>query len=144
VQADRGLAGAGAALHDERAVGRLRDQRVLLGRDRRDDLAHLADAPAGDVLDDRLGEVLLPRLELLVDEPEHGAVLDVEPPTPADAERGGRCGGVERLRGRRPPVDRQQAVAFVGDRMPPDIQRLLPRPVDPPEVQRPAGGGVRA
>ena len=144
VQADRGLAGAGAALHDQRAVGRLGDQRVLLRRDRRDDLAHLADALARDVLDDRLGEVLLPRLELLVDEPEHGAILDVEPAPPADAARVGRRGGVERLGGRRPPVDRQQAVALVGDRVPPDVERLLPRPVDPPEVQRTAGGGVGA
>ena len=144
VQADRGLAGAGAALHDERAVGRQADQLVLLRRDRRDDLAHLADALARDVVDDRLGEVLLPGLELLVDEPEHGAILDVEPAPAADAARVGRRGGVERLGGRRPPVDRQQAVALVGDRVPPDVERPVSRPVDPPEVQRPARAGVRA
>jgi cardiolipin synthase len=144
VQADRGLTGPGAALHDQRAVGRQADQLVLLRRDRRDDLAHLADALARDVVDDRLGEVLLPGLQLLVDEPEHDALLDVEPAPAADAARVGRRGGVERLRGRRAPVDRQQPVALVGDRVPPDVQRPLPRPVDPPEVQRAAGAGVRA
>ncbi len=40
VQPDRRLPGARAALHDERALGLGRDQPVLVGLDRRDDVAH--------------------------------------------------------------------------------------------------------
>jgi hypothetical protein len=69
-------------------VGSSRIIPYWLGRDRRDDLAHLADALARDVLDDRLGEVVLPAgCERLVDEAEHAAVLDVEAPAPRDAAR---------------------------------------------------------
>jgi hypothetical protein len=77
----------------------------LLGRDRRDDLAHLADALARDVLDDRLGEMALAaRPELLVHEPEDPSLLDVEPAPAAHALGVLWRGGVEGLRARRPPV----------------------------------------
>jgi hypothetical protein len=145
VQPDRRLARARPALDHERARPPVRDQVVLLRRDRRDDLAHLADALARDVVDDRLREVVgLAGADPLVDEAEHRAVLDVQAPPALHAARVLRRGGVERLGRRRPPVDRQQPVVAAGDGVPADVQRSLPLPVDPPEVQRPARRRVRA
>jgi hypothetical protein len=145
VQPDRRLAGSRPALDDQRAGRPLRDQPVLLGRDGGDDLPHLPHALAGDVLDDRLGEVLLAAgRQLLVDEPEHRAVLDVQPPPARDAPRRARGRGVERLGGRRAPVDGEQLVVRVGHRVAADVQRLAVRAVDPPEVERPARGRVQA
>ena len=113
------------------------DQLVLVGRDRRDDLAHLAHALARDVLDDRLGQVVVVLgRERLVDEAEHRAVLDVEPAAAPDALRVVRRRRVERHRRRRAPVDRQQVVVRAPDGVAPDVERLLA--VDAAEVQRPA------
>ena len=61
VQPDGGLAGARAALHDERAVGIGGDQPVLVRLDRRDDVAHPPLAAA---------------LELLEQEVRHRCALD--------------------------------------------------------------------
>ena len=52
----------------------------------------------------------LARRQLLVDEPEHRAVLDVEPAPARDAARVGGRRRVERLGGGSAPVDRQQLV----------------------------------
>ena len=122
-----------------------RDQLVLVGRDGRDDLAHLADALAGDVLDDRVGEVVLePRVERLVDEAEHLAVLDVEPAAPPQTLRVALGGGVERLGGGGAPVDREQVVGRAVDGVAADVQRLAVGAVDAAEVQRSARFGVHA
>ena len=55
VQPDRRLAGAGSALHDERAVGIGRDQPVLVGLDRRDDVAHAPLAAPLELLEQEVG-----------------------------------------------------------------------------------------
>ena len=60
--------------------------------------------------------------------PSTCAVLDVEPATARDPARVRRRRRVERLGGRRAPVDRQQLAVRVGDRMAADVQRLLPPP----------------
>ena len=128
VQADRGLPGARPALDHERALAVAADQLVLVRRDRRDDLAHLAHALARDVLDDRLGQVVVALgHQRLVDEAEHRAVLDVEPPPAPAALRIVRRRGVERLRGGRAPVDRQQVVVRAPDRVAPDVERVARR-----------------
>ena len=56
VQADRGLAGARTALHHEAGVERRADHHVLLGRDRGDDVAHLAGAGALELGEQRIGD----------------------------------------------------------------------------------------
>ena len=145
VQADGRLPGAGAALDDERAFGVARDQLVLVGRDRRDDLAHLADALARDVLDDRVGEVVLElRVERLVDEAEHLALLDVQAAPPSDAVRVLLGRGVERLGGGGAPVDREQVVGRAVDGVAADVERVAVGAVDAAEVQRAARFGVHA
>ena len=56
VQADRGLAGARAALHDEAGVERRPDHDVLLAGDGGDDVAHLAGALALELGEQRVGD----------------------------------------------------------------------------------------
>ena len=56
MQADGGLAGARAALDDERALGLGGDQPVLVGLDRRDDVAHPALAAAVELLEQEVGD----------------------------------------------------------------------------------------
>ena len=51
VEADRGLARAGPALDDERRLGRAGDEAVLVGLDRRDDVAHAGVARALELLE---------------------------------------------------------------------------------------------
>ena len=138
MQADRRLARPRPALDHERPFDGLRDQLVLLGRDRGDDLAHLADALPRDVLDDRVGQhlVALAGGERLVDVAVDGALVDLEPAAPHHAVVVGGRRGVVGLRGGRAPVDREQVVVAVGDRVAADVQHAPVRLVDPPEVQR--------
>ena len=56
MEADRRLARAGAALDDERAVGLGGDQPVLVGLDRRDDVAHPRVAAALELLEQEVGD----------------------------------------------------------------------------------------
>jgi hypothetical protein len=145
VQPHRGFPRPGPALDDERGRRILADHPVLLGRDRRDDLAHLADTLARDVLDDRLGEVVgLAGLERLVDEPDDAAVLDVEPPPQRDPARVMRRRRVERLGGRRAPVDDEHPVVRVHDDVAADVQAVAADRVDASEVERAARLGVDA
>ena len=143
VQADRGLAGAGPALDDERRQRAFGDRLVLLRGDRRDDLAHLADPPAGNVLDDRLRQLITATGgEVLVDESEQPGILDIQTPSQRDPARvPGRC-SIKRLGGRRSPVDREQEVATVDDHVPAYVGGAASDAVDPPEVQRTARFGV--
>ena len=68
VQADRGLAGAGRALHADRVVQVGADQLVLLGLDGGDDVAHRPDAGPLDLggQDPARGAELLAAVEVLV------------------------------------------------------------------------------
>ena len=56
VEADGRLARARAALHDEARVERRADHDVLLGRDGRDDVAHLAGARSLELGEQRIGD----------------------------------------------------------------------------------------
>ena len=56
VQGDGRLAGAGTALDDEHLVDRGADDEVLLGLDRRDDLAHRPGALGADLGEHRVGD----------------------------------------------------------------------------------------
>src|ERR671920_1698304 len=100
----------------------------------------LADALTCDVLGDRVGEMVLAAgAERLVDEPEHAPLLDVDPPPTDDVAGVLRRRRVEGPRTGRAPVDRQQPVGLVGDRVAADVQRAAVRAVDAPEVERTAG-----
>ena len=60
VQADRGLAGAGRALHADADGELAAHDLVLLGLDRRDDVAHRADARALDLVrEERTGRCFI-------------------------------------------------------------------------------------
>ena len=113
VQRGDGLAGAGAALHDQhpRQVGA--DHPVLLGLDGGDDVGHPAGARARDRRDQRrlagqgrpvaVGQLV--EVEDLVVDAGHLAEPGVDVPPPDEPLRAARRGGIERPRGRRPPVD---------------------------------------
>ena len=146
VQADGGLAGAGTALHHERAVVRSGDDVVLVGRDRRDDLPHLADPLRIDVAEDRLGQGVLRRArELLVDEPGDALLVDVEAASPDDAHRRARTRLVEGAGRRGAPVDDERLAVGVGEEMASDVERVAAAVVhvEAAEVERAAGVRVR-
>ena len=79
MEPDRGLAGARAALDDQHARRLAGDQAVLVGLDRRDDVAHalvaaaleLLEQDVGDAVDDVAGRAV----ERLVVEVEEGAAF---------------------------------------------------------------------
>ncbi len=107
VQADRRLAGSGAALDGERRPQTVRDQPVLVGLDRRDDVAHVRVARAVQVLEQEVpaGDGRRRAVEGLVRDREQPPPLDPEAAAQRDALRIGGCGGVERPGGGRLPVD---------------------------------------
>ena len=87
MQTDRGLAGSGTTLHDEALVERRADHFVLLGLDRRDDVAHLAAATALELGEQRVGHpaaaagaLRVGIEEVLVEQPERA-------PGPSSAKR---------------------------------------------------------
>ena len=115
VQADRGLAGARAALHHQALIERGTDDHVLLGLDGGDDLAHRAGAGGADlgqhrVGDARAGGLVVGVVELLVEVGGELAVGQREPAAVRQAERVGVGGAVERRGDRRPPVDHHRIV----------------------------------
>ena len=139
MEADGGLARARAALDDERRLRRARDQLVLVGLDRRDDVAHPRVARPLELLEQkvvhrrRVGERAVERL-----------VADVEQCPPAraeaapegDAVRGDRCGRVERPRRRRLPVDDERAARVVVNPAAPHVERVAcPLGVDTTEAE---------
>ena len=94
VQADRGLAGSRAALHDEADVERRADDDVLLGLDRRDDVAHLAGARPLELGEQRVGDAAghaaqhaVGVVEVLVEDVEQVMALDAEPAAALEPER---------------------------------------------------------
>ena len=110
VQRDRGLARAGPARDDQRAVVGRADGEVLLALDRRDDVAHLRPALAGDrgeeraVADDGAVELGV-GVEQLVLHPDDLRGADGDGAAAHHAERVGRRRPVERRRRGSPPVD---------------------------------------
>src|SRR5439155_13184934 len=91
MEPDCGLAGAGAALDDERAARLARDQPVLVALDRRDDVAHVLLAGALELLEQDVRHAARERrrgaVERLVDEVEQRPSLDAEAAARRDALR---------------------------------------------------------
>ncbi len=117
MEADRGLAGARPALDDEETLGLARDQAVLVGLDRRDDVAHVLVAAALELFEQDVGDAVddLARgaVQRLVVELEQLPSVDAEAPAQRDAQRLGHRRGVERPRRRRLPVDDERCVVLV-------------------------------
>ena len=140
VQADGCLAGARAALDDERGLRRAGDQVVLVGLDRRDDVPHARVAGALELLQekvvDRSCRVGQRAVERLVADPRQRAPARAEAATERDAARRGRRSGVEGPRGRCLPIDHQRAARVVVHPAAADVDPvggLLG--VDPPEAE---------
>ena len=137
VQPDGRLAGAGTALHDERAFGLGRDQPVLVRLDRGDDVAHPHVAAAVELLEQEVGDArALDRaaVQRLVGDVGQAPALGAEAAPLADAVRLLRRRRVEGPRGGRLPVDDQRLVLVVVHPAAADVERPR-RPVDrePPE-----------
>ena len=120
VQSDRRLAGAGATLDDKHLVDRGPDHEVLLGLDRRHDLAHRPGALGTDLGEHRVGDAAgdigsVGIVEVLVEVRRDLSVLQREPPAQADPERVGTGRPVERGGDRRSPVDDNRVVVVVLD-----------------------------
>jgi hypothetical protein len=117
MQADRGLPRARAALDDERRVRIACDQAVLVGLDRRDDVAHAGVARPfelfeEEVVDDCRGLGERP-VESPVADSREDTPLRAEAAAESDAVRVGRRRRVERARSRSLPVDDDRAVIVV-------------------------------
>jgi hypothetical protein len=123
VQADRGLSGAGRALHADRVVQLGPDELVLLGLDGRHDVAHRPDARPLDLggQDAALGAQLLAAVEVLVLEAGQLAPYEAEAPAGRDALRVAHAGPVEGAGERGPPVEHHRLAQVVGDVPPADV-----------------------
>ena len=146
VQGHRGLAGARTALHHEHPGRRGPDDAVLLGLDRRDDVAHPPGPPGGDRRHQgRLareagaaaGRGRVVEVEHLVVDRQDLAAAGAQVPPAAHPLGRGRGGGVERLRRGRAPVHQQRLVVvlLVEQAQPPDVAPLPRLRVEPPERQ---------
>ncbi|GHG75391.1 hypothetical protein GCM10018980_72850 [Streptomyces capoamus] len=121
VQGDRGLAGAGAALHDQHAPVRRPDDAVLVGLDGLHDVAHPAGAGRvqGGQQDGVAAGVLVPgaggvaEVEDLVVQGGDGTALGGDVPAAAQAHRGVAGGQVEGTGDVGPPVDEDRGVLGV-------------------------------
>ena len=143
VQADRRLAGAGRSLHADAGADVAAHDLVLLGLDRRDDVAHRADAGPLDLRrEDAAGCGRVAGGEVLVLVGGEAAAVDAEAAPQLHAHRLGGGGPVERRGDRGPPVDDHRVAVVVADVPAPDVERLLAvlgAHVDPAEEQ----GGAR-
>ena len=140
VQPDRGLSRARPSLDDQRRLRVPRDQVVLVGLDRRDDVAHPRVAGALELLEqevvDRSGSVRERAVERLVADPGQRAALRAEATPQRHAVRGDRRGRVEGPRGRRLPVHDEGAAGVVVHPAPPDVDLVRCfLGVDPPEAE---------
>ena len=99
VQSHGGLAGARTALDDERRLGRSRDEAVLVGLDRGDDVAHARVARAFELLQQEVVErsrnVGERAVERFVADARERSALEAEAASEGDAVRLGGRRGVE-------------------------------------------------
>ena len=148
VQADGGLAGARAALDDKGHVGIVRDQPVLVGLDRRDDVAHVASTRSFQLLQQEVtdGRAVEHRpVERLVGDVEKPAAVGTEAATQRDAVRVVRRRRIERPRCRRLPVHDDLLLVLVVHPAASDVERPLHfLEVEPPEAEPALGVLVRA
>ena len=144
VQADRGLPGARPALHHQAGVEWGADDHVLLGRDRRHDVAHRPGAGALQLREQRVGDAAhvrvggVHRVGVVEDLVEEVVELDAghqEPPPPAQPEGVVRGGPVEGRRHRRPPVDDDGVAAVVLHMAAADVPGVAVLVVEPPEAE---------
>ena len=139
VQADRGLARARPALDHERRVGRVGDQAVLIGLDRRDDVAHVHVAVPFELFEQEVadgGAVDDRSVECLVGDVEQAAPVGAKATAERDAVRVLRGRGVERPSGRRLPVHDELPLLFVVHPAPADVERPRHRlEVEPAEAE---------
>ncbi len=135
VQAYRGLAGTGAALHHQALVERGTDHHVLFGLDGGHHLAHGAGAGSPDLGQHRVGYARARRLvirvvELLVEvcgeltRPVLGGG-DRETPSVRQPERIGVGCAVERRGDGRPPIDHHRVVGVVLDVAAADVPAVV-------------------
>ena len=120
---------------------------VLLGLDRRHDLAHRSGALGADLGEHRVGNPAgdvgrVRIIEMLVEVRRDFAGVEREPPPQRHAERVGAGGSVERRRDGRPPIDDDGIVLVVLDVPPAEVPPLghpLLDGVDAPEEVPGAG-----
>ena len=143
VQADGRLAGAGTALDHERPVRVVGDQPVLVGLDRRDDVAHVSVAAAVELLEQEVadaGAVERRAVERLVGDVEQLPSLGAEAAAQRDALRILRRGRVEGPCRRRLPVDDDLVALVVVHPAAADVERPLDRfEVEPAEEEAALG-----
>ena len=118
VEADRRLARAGPALHDEEEVERGPDDEVLLGLDGGHDVAHLAGAAAVQLGQERVGDArgavgAVGVGEVLVEQLDQLTPLQGEAAATGEAEGVGEGGPVEGRGHAGPPVDDHGVAAGV-------------------------------
>ena len=147
MEPDRGLPRPGAALDHERAVGRVRDQPVLVGLDRGDDVPHpLVPAPL-ELLEQEVadaGAVERRAVERLVRDVEERPPARPEPTAEGHALWIDRRRRVERTSRGRLPVHDETVAALVVHPAPPDVERGLERlEVEPAEAEPALGVVVR-
>ncbi len=133
----RRLAGSRAALHDERPHRLARDQPVLVGLDRRDDVAHprLA-APVELVEQEVAARDGAGAVELFVAHVEDAPTLRTESTPQRHVVGIRRRRDVEGPRGGRLPVDDEQLVVVVVHPAPSDVERPRRRvEVEAPEAE---------
>ncbi len=133
VQRGDRLAGARAALDDQDARQVGADYPVLLGLDGRDDVGHPAGARRGDRRDERglagkrafvfVGQLV--QVEYLVIDAGDDALPRVDVAAANQSDRVTRRRGVERPRGRGPPVDQLQLVIVIAQADPADVKSGL-------------------
>jgi len=126
MQAHGGLAGARAALDHERHVGVVGDQPVLVGLDRRDDVAHVPAARSLELLEQEVadgGAVEHRSIERLVCDVEQTAPVGAEAAAQRDAVRVVGRRGVEGPRRRCLPVDDDLLLLLVVHPAAPDVER---------------------
>ena len=151
VQPDRGLARARAALHDEAAIERRADDRVLLALDRGDDVAHLPGAGPPELGEHRVGHAArsgerVRIVEVLVEDVLQVGAGEHEPAPQAQAERIGERRPVERRRDVGPPVDDDGRAVAVLDVAAPDVPTVAfrSRRCGRSRARRPSPRGTRA
>ena len=148
MEPDRGLARAGASLHDERRARLAGDEPVLVRLDRRHDVAHAALARTIELLEQEVvdaGDGGLERaVERLVAHVEEPSALRSEPTTESYAVRIVRGCRVEGACRRRLPVDDERFRVVVVHPATPDIDGCIgPVDVDAAEAEPALGFGER-